>query len=534
MKSFLRIATAGRRRRWRTSVAESLEPRILLCGCEETPLQPVDDYFMVSDYRLQATGNVMQNDAHFCDATVAVLDQPQHGSVALQSNGDFVYTPSGTYAGFVSFTYVLSNPCQSAGPTTVTIELPNNPPLAQEDDGYFSLDQGTMTIDADEGLLANDVLDLSETNVASLLTPPQHGTVSVNPDGSFTYTPDPNYLGEVSFVYEVADGVGGTSQATVKVKVGKVKIVKNTEYQGTDVWIGETINLGTEFDGAEPMGNLTYSWSVTGQAIRDYITDYYEVWNGTAFIQQPRAYLDTLDTDDLDDSGATFHWVSDGAKTATVTVSLNGQTSTAQVQYNVQKPTLSMSATTIGINLYDYNGQPTVSLGKLNTNVNLIQWGMTLNYTLPNPVIPGDETRITQTVDFSARRTLADGTVEGIDFGGVCDHLGDHLGETVDTPSLALMNHARSYTVSYAFETYLKWHGPRPGIFVHMWKVSWAFNYTVTSANGTDWTLTTTGGTLNQTIQGVEGPFFPEYFGDILLHAGRGPNNDWGAWELVD
>ena len=50
----------------------------------------------------------------------------------------------------------------------------------------------------------------------------EHGTVAINPDGTLTYTPDPDYNGPDQIAYTVADGQGGSSSSTVAVMVAPV------------------------------------------------------------------------------------------------------------------------------------------------------------------------------------------------------------------------------------------------------------------------------------------------------------------------
>ena len=68
-------------------------------------------------------------------------------------------------------------------------------------------------------VLAN-VVDL-DGDVLSLLpsfTQPSHGVVSLNADGSFTYTPSSGYRGVDIFMYTVTDGKGGMATGSVNVR----------------------------------------------------------------------------------------------------------------------------------------------------------------------------------------------------------------------------------------------------------------------------------------------------------------------------
>jgi hypothetical protein len=55
--------------------------------------------------------------------------------------------------------------------------------------------------------------------VASLVTLPAHGTVTVKPDGSFAYTPQRGYVGQDAFTYRTATGSATTEPGNVTVVV---------------------------------------------------------------------------------------------------------------------------------------------------------------------------------------------------------------------------------------------------------------------------------------------------------------------------
>lgn len=86
----------------------------------------------------------------------------------------------------------------------VTIEA-NLAPTAADDS--YTTGEGVPLVVPAPGVLANDGDADADPLTAVLLTPPAHGTLQLNPDGSFTYTPTPNFSGSDSFTYEASDGV---------------------------------------------------------------------------------------------------------------------------------------------------------------------------------------------------------------------------------------------------------------------------------------------------------------------------------------
>lgn len=68
----------------------------------------------------------------------------------------------------------------------------------------------------------NDVIDATTTNVWSVSIAPSHGTVTMAADGSYTYTPDATYYGTDQFTYQITDGNGNVSTATVTITIDKM------------------------------------------------------------------------------------------------------------------------------------------------------------------------------------------------------------------------------------------------------------------------------------------------------------------------
>ncbi len=159
------------------------------------------------------SGNVLTNDFDpdgdpLTVANVPVLP-PQHGSVVIHTDGSFTYTPNPGFIGKDHFQYRV---CDNGSPSlcdsaTVWIQVidnsaPNNRPVAN-DDALRTL----ADIPVAGNVLVNDFdPDGDHLTVATVpVLPPQHGSVVINPDGSFIYTPNSGFIGKDVFQYRVCD-----------------------------------------------------------------------------------------------------------------------------------------------------------------------------------------------------------------------------------------------------------------------------------------------------------------------------------------
>jgi hypothetical protein len=108
-----------------------------------------------------------------------------------------------------------------AGGGQVTVQAPPNSsrPLVFAD-SYGVLDNGTLTASAAAGVLANDLSADGRALTAVLGSAPAHGTLTLNADGSFRYTPAANFAGSDSFTYQARGSDGSLSAvATVALRV---------------------------------------------------------------------------------------------------------------------------------------------------------------------------------------------------------------------------------------------------------------------------------------------------------------------------
>ncbi len=96
---------------------------------------------------------------------------------------------------------------------------PNDPPVAV-DDGYSVDEDDTLSVAA-PGVLGNDTDPDADPLTAVLLSDVSSGTLTLNADGSFTYTPS-NFHGTDSFTYKANDGTADSNVATVSITVNDV------------------------------------------------------------------------------------------------------------------------------------------------------------------------------------------------------------------------------------------------------------------------------------------------------------------------
>ena len=97
--------------------------------------------------------------------------------------------------------------------------LPNTAPVAVVD-AYAATEDTTagFNVAAPQACWAT-TLTPGDTLTAVVVTADGHGTLTLNANGSFTYTPDANFNGTDSFTYKANDGAADSNVATVTITV---------------------------------------------------------------------------------------------------------------------------------------------------------------------------------------------------------------------------------------------------------------------------------------------------------------------------
>ena len=167
------------------------------------------------------TGQLAASDVDGDTLTYSVADkgQPAHGAVTVNPDGSYSYTPGADYNGADSFSFAVDD--GHGGTATATVSLTINPvndaPVANP--ASASGDEDTVITGQ---LVATDVDGDTLTYSLADKGDPAHGSVVINADGSYSYTPAADYNGSDSFTYQVDDGNGGSATATVSLAVNPV------------------------------------------------------------------------------------------------------------------------------------------------------------------------------------------------------------------------------------------------------------------------------------------------------------------------
>ncbi len=169
--------------------------------------------------------------------TVTVVGNAVHGTVALV-NDEVVFTPDANYHGPASFAYQVSDSsgAVSQALATFSVTAVNDVPVAvgetitENEDTTLVISQAALLQNDSDVDTATDGQVLSITAVSNA----QHGTVTLNANGTISFVPVANFYGNASFDYTVDDGNGGTATTTATIALANVN--------DAPVATGESIN----------------------------------------------------------------------------------------------------------------------------------------------------------------------------------------------------------------------------------------------------------------------------------------------------
>lgn len=225
---------------------------VTVTGANDAPVAVDDSFGVGEDAVATVVGNALGNDSDVDGGTLAATPQTgvagtggglfsinAAGQVTFNPNGEFEHLAAGQTA-TTSFTYTVSDGQGGADTATVTVTVTgaNDAPVAA-DDGTFVVTPGrsvtgnvlTNDSDADGDSLSvtGFAVDTDRDGVADSFLPGQTalirgvGTLVVQADGSFVFTPASGYAGNVPVAtYTVSDG---HAQSTASLRFEPVPVV---------------------------------------------------------------------------------------------------------------------------------------------------------------------------------------------------------------------------------------------------------------------------------------------------------------------
>lgn len=209
--------------------------------------------------------------------TFALTGVMPAGTLTLSPDGHFTYQPPLNFYGQVQFQFTVTDGINDpVGPYTVTVNyVPvNDPPVAVVDS--YPIASGTVLSVNAPGVLGNDSDIDSLALTAGLISGPVNGILTLNPDGSFQYQPNPGYSGTDTFSYQTSDGQVGSNTVLVTLTVSSTdRIFADGFESGTLGGWTANVNDGGDLSAA---ANAAMVGSYGMQAVIDdnnaiYVTD---------------------------------------------------------------------------------------------------------------------------------------------------------------------------------------------------------------------------------------------------------------------
>ena len=195
-------------------------------GDNVVPVAVADTATMDEDTSITIlASDLLSNDADFNEdaLTLTSVQDAVNGTVSLDVNNDVVFTPDADFTGEASFTYTIDdgNGGSSTATSTITVNNINDASVVTGSVTFTSIAEDSSFVLSESELLANasdvDGDVLSVVNLSS-----DSGTLVDNGDATWTFTPDADFNGDVTFSYDVDDGTVTTvATATVTVNCRK-------------------------------------------------------------------------------------------------------------------------------------------------------------------------------------------------------------------------------------------------------------------------------------------------------------------------
>ena len=211
----------------------------------------------------EVTIPVLNNDYDYEDeldsASLTIVYKPTHGNIQINEDLTITYLPDDLFAGVDSFIYQICDKgypeaCCDTAVVYIQVIDTNIGIIANRDDA-ITLENEPVNIP----ILNNDFDEdgtIDSTSI-TIVTDPTNGEVSINDDGTITYTPDTNFNGTDSVIYRVCDNGPIVSCDTAIVYI---IVTKNLPPVAVDdnviAWVGNDTTFVVSLNDYDPEGAL--------------------------------------------------------------------------------------------------------------------------------------------------------------------------------------------------------------------------------------------------------------------------------------
>jgi gliding motility-associated-like protein len=172
----------------------------------------IDNEQVVIDEDTPAVGDLTDNGDSDVDGNLIVnttpVSGPNHGTIVINSDGTFTYTPTANFNGMDTVVVTICDdgsplPANCVNDTVfITVNPINDVPVVDNENHTIPLN-GTAS-----GDLTNSGDTDIDGNLIASTTPvdgPHHGTIVINADGTYTYTPSTDYFGLDTVIVTICD-----------------------------------------------------------------------------------------------------------------------------------------------------------------------------------------------------------------------------------------------------------------------------------------------------------------------------------------
>src|SRR5690554_5811798 len=244
------------------SLTDTATLTITVSPVNDAPVAVDDAISIAEDTVFTSTVSLLANDSDVDSSFTAVAGTyttAQGGTIVIAADGQYVYTPKANFNGTDTVDYTITDgSLTDTGTLTIVVTPVNDAPVANPDTATVVEDTLTTI-----NVLGNDTdaeMDTLTVTAATAL----HGTVTTNPDGTLSYTPNTNYTGADTISYSITDGNGGTSSSVVNVTVTPVNDAPVLSFTNTLTNIAENSAMAgmvvTDANATDAEGEmLTYS-----------------------------------------------------------------------------------------------------------------------------------------------------------------------------------------------------------------------------------------------------------------------------------